>query len=246
MENIVVSGSFDDIRSRHVRFLHEASKLGRVHVLLWSDEAAIALQGEAPAFHLSERLYFLQALRYVSQIEVVQNSLEPDALPCVEDDNPVTWVIYEHDANREKPLFCASYGLGYHVIKDRSLEGWPAWKIDQREKPSGCKKVIVTGCFDWLHSGHVRFFEEAAQFGDLYVVLGHDDNIRLLKGRGHPMFSQDERRYMVQAIRFVKQALISTGHGWLDAEPEIERIKPDLYVVNEDGDKPEKREFCQQ
>jgi hypothetical protein len=51
---------------------------------------------------------------------------------------------------------------------------------------------------------------------------------------------------MVQAIRFVKQALISTGHGWLDAEPEIERIKPDLYVVNEDGDKPEKREFCQQ
>jgi hypothetical protein len=33
--------------------------------------------------------------------------------------------------------------------------------------------------------------------------------------------------------------------GWMDAEPEIARIEPDLYVVNEDGDKPEKREFCQ-
>ena len=50
---------------------------------------------------------------------------------------------------------------------------------------------------------------------------------------------------MVQAsIRYVKQALISTGHGWMDAEPEIERIKPDMYAVNEDGDKPEKRAFC--
>ena len=51
---------------------------------------------------------------------------------------------------------------------------------------------------------------------------------------------------MVGAIRFVKQALISTGSGWMDAEPEIEAIKPDMYVVNEDGDKPEKQEFCGQ
>ncbi len=32
----------------------------------------------------------------------------------------------------------------------------------------------------------------------------------------------------------------------MDAEPEIDRIKPDRYAVNEDGDKPEKREFCEQ
>jgi hypothetical protein len=30
----------------------------------------------------------------------------------------------------------------------------------------------------------------------------------------------------------------------MDAEPEIAWIKPDLYAVNEDGDKPEKRAFC--
>ena len=49
---------------------------------------------------------------------------------------------------------------------------------------------------------------------------------------------------MVQAIRYVTQALISSGDGWMDAEPEIASIKPDLYAVNEDGDKPEKRAFC--
>jgi hypothetical protein len=50
---------------------------------------------------------------------------------------------------------------------------------------------------------------------------------------------------MVGAVRYVKQALVSTGWGWLDAEPEIARLRPDIYLVNEDGDKPEKREFCE-
>jgi glycerol-3-phosphate cytidylyltransferase-like family protein len=90
----------------------------------------------------------------------------------------------------------------------------------------------------------VRFFEEVSEYGDVYAVVGHDANIELLKGKGHPQFRQDERRYMVQAIRFVTQCLISTGHGWLDAEPEIRRIRPDIYAVNEDGDKPEKKDFC--
>jgi hypothetical protein len=42
------------------------------------------------------------------------------------------------------------------------------------------------------------------------------------------------------------QALITTGSGWVDADPESRRLKPDLYVVNEDGAKGGKREYCQQ
>jgi cytidyltransferase-like protein len=104
----------------------------------------------------------------------------------------------------------------------------------------------VTGCFDLFHTGHIRFFEEASEYGDLYVVLGHDKNIEKLKGFGHPKFSENERKYMAESIRFVKQALISSGDGWLDAEPEIKRIKPDGYVVNEDGDKDVKRRYCEE
>ena len=105
---------------------------------------------------------------------------------------------------------------------------------------------MVTGCFDWLHSGHIRFFEEAAELGDLYVGVGHDANLRLLKGDGHPLFTEAERRYMVQSIRHVKEAVITSGDGWMDAEPEIHHIGIDIYAVNDDGDKPEKREFCKQ
>ena len=105
--------------------------------------------------------------------------------------------------------------------------------------------MVVTGCYDWFHSGHVRFFEEVSELGDLYVVAGSDQNVQLLKGDGHPMFLQDERRYVVQSIKYVKQALISSGSGWMDAEPEIALIRPDIYAVNEDGDQPEKRSYCE-
>ena len=45
------------------------------------------------------------------------------------------------------------------------------------------QKVFVSGCFDMLHSGHVEFFREAAQYGDLYVAIGSDRTIFELKGR---------------------------------------------------------------
>ena len=50
MTTVIASGSFDNLRSRHVRLLEEAAKLGELHVLLWSDEVARRLEGKAPRF----------------------------------------------------------------------------------------------------------------------------------------------------------------------------------------------------
>lgn len=106
------------------------------------------------------------------------------------------------------------------------------------------KKVLVSGCFDLLHAGHVRFFETAAAYGDLYVCLGADATIAQLKGRP-PQFSQEERRYIVGALSAVFEARISRGSGYLDFAPEMEALRPDVFVVNEDGDRPEKRELAE-
>jgi cytidyltransferase-like protein len=245
MNNVVVSGSFDDIRSRQVRFLEEAARLGSVHVVLWPDEAVRKKTGVDPKFPLAERKYFLEGLRYVHKVWAVDDFQGRDELPKVAGFNPDIWVVLETEATPEKQKYCASRGMLYQVIDEASLQGFPPADLTADNKPSA-RKVLVTGCFDWFHSGHVRFFEETAGLGDLYVVVGHDENVRLLKGEGHPLFPAEERRYMVGSVRFVKQALVSTGHGWMDAEPEIEAIQPDMYVVNEDGDKPEKQEFCRE
>jgi len=106
-------------------------------------------------------------------------------------------------------------------------------------------KVLVTGCYDYFHSGHVAFFEECAAMGDLYVGVGSDATIEQLKGKGHPLFPQDQRRYIVSCCRHVTYAFVNSGGGWLDAEPELKRIRPQFYVVNEDGDKPAKRAYCE-
>ena len=105
------------------------------------------------------------------------------------------------------------------------------------------KKVLVSGCYDLLHAGHIAFFKTAAQFGDLYVSVGSDENVHQLKGK-RPYFSQEERVFMVGSIRFVKEAFVAAGSGILDFEPELERIKPDIFVVNSDGHTEEKADLC--
>jgi len=243
MRQIAVAGNFDDMRSTEVRFLQEAARLGQLKVLLRSDESILAATGKNPKFPYAERNYFLQALRYVDTVSQTDLT-DPDTI-SVKGWTPDTWVVREKDANSGKMAFCNVHAIEYRILKQESLKGFPLPLPDSGAKTS-VKKVVVTGCYDWFHSGHVRFFEEVSAHGDVYVVVGHDANIRFLKGEGHPLLPEAERRYVAGSVRFVKQALVSTGEGWMDAAPEIARLKPDIYAVNEDGDRPEKRAFCEQ
>ena len=240
-KQVIASGGFDDIKSRDLRFLEEAAKLGELTVLLWTDDVIRQRTGKAPKFPLAERFYFLNAVRYVDNVVEAGASDNFDALPAnLKCD---IWVDYEPTANSTREKFAAKNKIAYHVFNADQLSGFP----EPPPMPSapGRKKIIATGCYDWFHSGHVRFTEEVSAYGDLYVIVGHDANIRLLKGEGHPLLSQEERRYVVGSIKYVKQAMISSGEGWLDAEPEILKLKPDAYAVNEDGDKGGKREYCE-
>ena len=222
-----------------MRFLEEASRLGDVHVLLYSDALAQALDGCVPKFPQAERQYFVESLRYVTGVTPVDGDNPAAVTAQVRALQPDLWAQDE----RQSGVWTIPSNIAVKVISDASLSGFPA--LPESEPEPGRKKVLVSGCYDWLHSGHVRFFEEASALGDLYVVVGNDANVTFLKGAGHPLFSQDERRYMVQAVRFVHGALVSTGWDWLDYAPQVEELRPDLFVVNDDGDRPEKRELCQ-
>jgi cytidyltransferase-like protein len=107
------------------------------------------------------------------------------------------------------------------------------------------KKVFVTGCFDMLHSGHVAFLKEASTFGDLYVSIGADDNVHNLKGR-YPVNTQDERKYMIDALACVKKCMVNSGWGYIDFQNELQEVKPDIFVVNEDGHTPSKQALCEE
>ena len=114
-----------------------------------------------------------------------------------------------------------------------------------REVADSRKKVFVSGCYDLLQSGHVEFVRQASQYGDLYVGIGSDRTIEALKGH-KTMYSERERLFMVRAIRYVKEAYINEGEGMLDFVPTLDIVHPDCLVVNEDGDREEKRQLCRE
>lgn len=253
MKRVFVSGAFDDPRSPQIRFLHEASKLGPLTVRLWPDSAIVRIAGSGPKMGLAERRYYLEALRCVDRVEPAPDSLDPDALELEPGAESAVWVVSsaiggKHESpNAAKLGWCRPRGIELRELSESELAGFPYTPPPlSRARAPGRKRVVVTGCYDWLHTGHLRFFEEASEYGELNVVIGSDANVRLLKGEGHPLFSQAERSYVAGSFRAVARCLVSTGSGWLDAEPEIRALEAERYVVNEDGDKPEKRRYCEE
>lgn len=107
------------------------------------------------------------------------------------------------------------------------------------------KKVFVSGCYDLLHSGHVEFFKQAAAYGDLYVGIGSDATVLHYKNH-KTLYPEQERLFMVKSIRYVKDAFINQGDGVMDFIPTVDMVKPDIFVVNEDGSSEAKRSFCEQ
>lgn len=231
-KSVYVRGAFDDLRSGDIRFLEEAGKLGSLHVFL---------DAEAPRFPLAEREYFVGAIRYVNHVSVLDPGFPDDQLPAGFRDG--IWAMDKASDTLARRAFCQAHGMKCQILSSLDMAGFPV-PTPLPPRP-GKKRVLVTGCYDWFHTGHIRFFEEVFELGDLYVAIGNDENVRYFKGPDKPMFPGEERRYIAGSIRFVTQCLISSGIGSLDVEKEIAEIRPHIWAVNEDGDRPVKREFCE-
>ena len=103
--------------------------------------------------------------------------------------------------------------------------------------------AFVSGCFDLLHAGHVEFLQQAATFGRLHVAVAPDLSVAVLKGR-RPVYTEQERAFMVGALACVHSAFVSKGRGVLDFEAELRALRPDVFVVNGDGSSAAKRDLC--
>lgn len=96
--------------------------------------------------------------------------------------------------------------------------------------------VLVTGCFDLLHVGHVRFLRKASALGkQLIVALASDAYIRKHKGNGRPVVSANERRELLLSLTCVSDASIVDD---MDAVIEMaKRLPATTLVIMKDGNK---------
>ncbi len=108
-------------------------------------------------------------------------------------------------------------------------------------------RVMVSGCFDLLHAGHVAFLEDARALGDeLIVCVANSESIRAHKGRKAAL-PDENRLALVAALRPVDIALLSPVARplGLDFAPLARELKPDILAVTEDDQySREKRILC--
>lgn len=88
--------------------------------------------------------------------------------------------------------------------------------------------VFTNGCFDLLHVGHVYALEKAKKEGDvLWVGINSDASVRTLKGKTRPIYPQEARLYLLNALQCIDGLILFDG---TDCARELELIQPDVYV----------------
>jgi len=97
------------------------------------------------------------------------------------------------------------------------------------------KTVLVGGCFDFIHFGHIAFLEAAKQHGDkLVVMLESDETIKRLKGEGRPFHTQEQRKKMLESLRMVDEVImLPPMKNDTEYVTAIQKIKPDIIAFTE-------------
>ena len=96
-------------------------------------------------------------------------------------------------------------------------------------------KVLVGGCFDILHVGHIKFLKNAKSFGDyLIILLESDVNIKKMKGKNRPIYNQGERKMVLESLSFVDKVVILPGIVNDETYSKlVKKIKPNIIAITE-------------
>jgi rfaE bifunctional protein nucleotidyltransferase chain/domain len=97
---------------------------------------------------------------------------------------------------------------------------------------AGKKLVLTNGCFDLLHTGHVRYLQQARECGDaLLVAVNSDASVRELKGPARPLNGELDRAEVLAALRCVDHVTIFTGKRVTEV---ISKLRPSIYAKGGD------------
>lgn len=106
-------------------------------------------------------------------------------------------------------------------------------KLTRLLKKQGGKIVLVGGCFDVLHPGHIVFLQKAKKEGDILIVLlESDEKVKELKGVKRPVHSQQERAQVLSALSFVDYVVrLPFMKSDREYDKLIEKVKPDIVAA---------------
>jgi len=93
------------------------------------------------------------------------------------------------------------------------------------------KTIFTNGCFDVLHRGHFELLKYCKSLGYVIVGLNSNRSIKELKGVNRPLFSENDRKFMLQSCVFVDEVIIFDDDTPYDL---INSLRPDIIVKGGD------------
>jgi len=105
-------------------------------------------------------------------------------------------------------------------------------EIRKELKKQGKKVVFTNGCFDILHTGHVRLLEKTRALGDVVILgLNSDSSVRKIKGPTRPIIKESERAEMLSALECIDYIVFFDERTPVNI---IKKLKPDIHVKGGD------------
>ena len=99
--------------------------------------------------------------------------------------------------------------------------------LGEQYRRRGRKLVLTNGCFDLLHTGHVRYLQQARTLGDaLIVAINSDASVRSLKGPTRPFNNEQDRAEVIAALRCVDHVVIFNDLRVTDV---VKELVPAIY-----------------
>lgn len=92
--------------------------------------------------------------------------------------------------------------------------------------------VFTNGCFDIIHRGHLELMSYCKSIGSRVIVgINSDDSIRKLKGESRPINNCNDRKFMLESLKYVDEVIVFNENTPLNL---IKKIKPDIIVKGGD------------
>jgi glycerol-3-phosphate cytidylyltransferase len=94
------------------------------------------------------------------------------------------------------------------------------------------KRVITYGTFDLLHYGHINLLKRSKALGDYLIVALSTDEFNWNEKQKKCYFSYEERKNLLEAIRYVD--LVIPEACWGQKDIDVEKYQIDTFVMGND------------
>lgn len=139
-------------------------------------------------------------------------------------------------ANKAAGIVVKKLGTSFVTEHELLFEGTQEKIINNfdaiRNKVQGKKVVFTNGCFDIIHSGHIKYLQEARKLGDVLIVgINTDDSVKKLKGNSRPVNTLADRMVVLSGLASVDYVIPFSDETPYDL---IQSIVPDILVKGGD------------